>query len=90
MLHCAEVRREEKEQLIADKIISIRIEFSNGLGRWMGEQKKGLTKHGDEQGENENKAESKEQQQELVRCDRRRCWDMGQKWRETGTAGRQD
>lgn len=32
MLHCSQVRREEKEGLRADRIISIRIEFSNGPG----------------------------------------------------------
>jgi hypothetical protein len=37
MLHCAHFRREEKERLRADRIISIRIESSNGPGRWMNE-----------------------------------------------------
>jgi hypothetical protein len=32
MLHCSQVRREEKGGLRADRIISIRIEFSNGPG----------------------------------------------------------
>lgn len=59
MLHCAEVRREEKERLRADKIISIRIGFSKGPGRWLDGQKKGLTKHGNEQGGNESKGSSK-------------------------------
>lgn len=47
MLHCAEVRREEKERLCADRMIRIRIEFSNGPRR--------LKNHDDEQAGDENK-----------------------------------